>query len=148
MVMADFSQTRIFGKVGGQFLHARWRLWSPIIDAQIGGWAVSFRRSVLESDRQFRSLSYTSYSGICLVVSRVCYTPDAIVSLFVRRVGTFSHTPRTGISPVVRRARSFCYTPSGGMCQVVRRVRIIFYMTRGGMCLVVRWAGSLLHALC
>ena len=70
MVVADFSQTRILGKVDGQFLHARWRLWGPILDAQIGGWAVSFTRFVLESDRRFRSLSYTSYSGICLVVSR------------------------------------------------------------------------------
>ena len=48
MVMADFSQTRIFGKVDGQFLHARWRLKSPILDAQIGGWAVSFTRSLLD----------------------------------------------------------------------------------------------------
>ena len=32
--MADSSQTRIFGKVDGQFLHARWRLWTPILDAQ------------------------------------------------------------------------------------------------------------------
>ena len=29
-MMADFSQTRILGKVGGQFLHARWWLHSPI----------------------------------------------------------------------------------------------------------------------
>ena len=34
MMMADASQTRIFGKVDGQFLHARWRLWTPILDAQ------------------------------------------------------------------------------------------------------------------
>ena len=124
MVMADFPQTRVFGKVDGQFLHARWRMQIPIIDVQIGGWAVSFTRSVLESDRRFRSLLYTSYSGICLVVSRVrcvCYTPDAKVRLFVRRVGTFSYTPCTGISPVVRRVRSFSYTPFGGMCQVVCR---------------------------
>ena len=101
MVIADFSQTRSFGKVDGQFLHARWRLKSPILDAQIGGWSVSFTRSVLESNHRFRSLSYTSYSGICLVVSRVrcvCYTPDIKVCLFVRRVGTFSYTPRTGMS--------------------------------------------------
>ena len=60
---------------------------------------------MLESDRLFRSLSYTSYSGIRLIpesiVSRVrcvCHTPDAKVCLFVQRVGTFSYTPRTGIS--------------------------------------------------
>ena len=33
MMMADFSQTRILGKVDGQFLHARWRPQSPILDA-------------------------------------------------------------------------------------------------------------------
>ena len=96
MVMADFPQTRVFGKVDGQFLHARWRMQIPIIDVQIGGWAVSFTRSVLESDCRFRSLSYTSYAGVCPVVFRVrcvCYTPDAKDCLFVRRVGTFSYTP-------------------------------------------------------
>ena len=120
VVMADFSQTRIFGKVDGQFLHARWRPQSPIHDAQIGVWAASLTRSVLESDRRFRTLSLIRpYSGICLAVSRlrcVCYTPDAKVCLFVRRVETFAYTPRTGISPVVRRVRSFSYTPRAGMC--------------------------------
>ena len=33
MLMALFSQTRIFGKVDGQFWHVRWRLLSPILDA-------------------------------------------------------------------------------------------------------------------
>ena len=123
MVMADFTQTRIFRKVDGQFLHSRWRLKSPILNAQIGGWAVSFTRSVLESDRRFRSFSYTSYSGICLLVSRVrcvCYTPDANVRLFVRRVGTFSYTPRGGIRQVVRRAGSLSYTLCAGICLVAR----------------------------
>ena len=124
MVIADYSQTRILGKTDGQFLHARWRLQGPILDAKIGGWAVFLIRSVLESDRRFRRVSYTSYSGICVVVSRVrcvCYTPDAKVCLFVRRVGTFSCAPLTGTSPVVRQVRSFSYTPCGGMCQVVCR---------------------------
>ena len=140
--MADLSQTRILGKSDGHLLHARWRPQSPILDAQVGGWAASLTRSVLESDRRFRTLSLIRpYSGICLAVSRlrcVCYTPDAKVCLFVRRVGTFAYTPHTGISPVVRRMRSFSYTPRVGMCQVVRRVRTIFYMPRDGMCQVVR----------
>ena len=33
-VMADSSQTRILGKLDGQFLHARWWLQCPILDAQ------------------------------------------------------------------------------------------------------------------
>ena len=32
MMMVHSSQTRIVGKVGGQFLHARWWLWRPILD--------------------------------------------------------------------------------------------------------------------
>ena len=34
VMMAYPSQTRIFGKVDGQFLHARWWLQSPILDVQ------------------------------------------------------------------------------------------------------------------
>ena len=34
MMMVDSSQTRIFRKVDGQFLHARWWLQSPILVAR------------------------------------------------------------------------------------------------------------------
>ena len=34
MMMAHSSQTRYIGEVDGQFLHARWWLWSPILVAQ------------------------------------------------------------------------------------------------------------------
>ena len=37
-----------------------------------GEWGVSLTRPMLESNRQFRSLSYTPYAGFCLVVSRSC----------------------------------------------------------------------------
>ena len=47
--------------------------YSPCLESVLsfGGWGVSLTRPVLESDRRFRSLSYTSYSRICLVVVSV-----------------------------------------------------------------------------
>ena len=65
--------------VGEFLLHA------PCLNLIVGS-GVSLTRPVLESDRRFRSLSYTSHAGICLVSSRVrsvCYTPDPKVCLCV-----------------------------------------------------------------
>ena len=96
-------------------------LWS------FGGWGVSLTRPVLESVRRVRSLSYLSFTGICLVV---------------RQVGTFSCTPRPGIYLVVHLFDSLpgggsllhapcwdlSYTPCLGICLVVRREES--YLTR------------------
>ena len=72
-MITDSSQTRMFGKVGGQFLHARWWLKSPILDAhtlphfgQAKVWAEDDR----DAARTFRLLR-CSFVVSCLSASNL-----------------------------------------------------------------------------
>ena len=71
MVMAHCSQTRIVGKVDGQFLHARWWLLGPILDAhplpQFGQTKV-WDEDGRDAARSFCPLSF-SFTALCLSAS-------------------------------------------------------------------------------
>ena len=72
-------------KLSGRLAVGEFLLHAPCLNLIVGS-GVSLTRPVLESDRQFRSLSYTSNAGISLVSNRVrsvCYTPNPKVCLFV-----------------------------------------------------------------
>ena len=71
MMMAHSSQTRIVGKVDSQFLHVRWWLWRPILDAhpephfgQTKVWDEDGR----DAARSFYLLRF-SFAALCLSAS-------------------------------------------------------------------------------
>ena len=71
MVMAHSSQTRIVRKVDGQFLHARWWLCRPILDAHPlphFGQTKVWNESGKDAARSFCILSF-SFAAFCLTAS-------------------------------------------------------------------------------
>ena len=83
MMMADSSQTRVLGKVEGQFLHARLWLQGPILDAQT---PLHFGRTKVwveedwEAARSFCLLRF-SFAASCLSASNLRFKADNVIVL-------------------------------------------------------------------